>query len=144
MRERYAGVVEEVRGAAGDASVSFVRTSDAGSFRIDGTGAFPGSVAEEAGIRVDDGPPDAPREPESGFVELSGERMSAIDGDLIVTAAYAGEPDQAAELARNPLWETLPAVRAGRVITVQGEIYNGGTYVAAQLLLERLREELSA
>jgi iron complex transport system substrate-binding protein len=69
--------------------------------------------------------------------------MRAIDGDLIVTADYASEEaPQVEELSRNPLWKTLPAVRAGRVVAIPGEIYNGGTYVAAQMLLERLAEEL--
>lgn len=68
--------------------------------------------------------------------------MSTIDGDIIVSAAYAGEQPQVEELATNPLWQELPAVRAGRVITLPGEIYNGGTYVAAHLLLERLAQEL--
>jgi len=141
VRGRYGRVVERLRQVGTDTRVSFVRAADGGSFRIDGTGAFAGSVAAEAGIPVDDGPPGS-RPVDGGFVELSGERMRAIDGDLIVTADYANEPPQVEELSRNPLWRTLPAVRAGRVITVPGEIYNGGTYVAAQLLLERLAEEL--
>lgn len=141
VRERYEEVVGRVRGLRSDRRVSFVRTND-GGFRIDGTSAFAGSVAVEAGIAVADGPPGAEADPESGFVELSGERLAAIDGDIIVSAAYAGERPQVEELARNPLWKTLPAVRAGRVLTIAGEIYNGGTYVAAQLLLERLATEL--
>jgi len=140
--QRYEETVRRVSAMQLPRSVSFVRSSGGGSFRIDGTGAFPGGVAAEAGIEVADGPPKAKPEEGSGFVELSGERMRAIDGDVIVTATYAGEPPQVQELRANPLWKSLPAVRAGRLVGLPGEIYNGGTYVAAQLLLERLVEPL--
>jgi len=141
VRDRYARTVQRLRRQRTGTRVSFVRTADRGSILIDGTSAFAGSVAAEAGIPVDDGPPGS-RPAEGGFVELSGERLREIAGDLIVTADYADEPPHVEELRRNPLWEALPAVRAGRVVTMPGEIYNGGTYVAARLLLERLAEEL--
>lgn len=38
--------------------------------------------------------------------------------------------DSLSELERNPLWSTLPAVKAGRVVQIPGPIYNGGNYYA--------------
>ncbi len=109
VTQRYAEVVERVRAMNLGRSVSFVRSADGGSFRIEGTGAFPGSVADEAGIEVADGPAGAQEEENSGFVELSGERLRAVDGDIIVSAAYAGEAPQVEELATNPTAPAAPS-----------------------------------
>lgn len=141
VRERYQEEVE--RAEATGTVIAFVRDAGDGSFRIDGTGAFAGSVAAEAGYPVDDGgqggePSDA------GFVEFSGERLSVITGDLIVAPGFRplAEGNSVAALERNPLWQGLPAVAAGRVLTVPGAVYNGGTYVAAELLLRAIADFL--
>lgn len=112
-------------------------------FRIDGTGSFPASVMSDAGVSVTEAPEGVGEDSGSGFVEgISEERLDVVTGDVIVVpdwtvAEDAEEPDLAA-FERNPLWERLPAVRAGRVIEVSGVVYNGGNYAAARKLIESI------
>ncbi|MBD8505089.1 iron-siderophore ABC transporter substrate-binding protein [Hoyosella sp. G463] len=130
-------------------TVAFVRPTPDGGLRIDSLPtAFPGSVADQAGIDmlIPDGVGEL--DEGSGFIELSGEFLDVLRGaDLIVVPDYtvtgAAEEDAVTQFASNPLWEELPAVRNGRVAQVPGLVYNGGNYYAAKALLAALVEQLS-
>lgn len=149
VRERYQQVIAGVPEAAKTTTVAFIRPAADGQFRVDSTAeAFPGSVASDAGIpilvpqgvgEVDEG---------SGFVTLSAELLSVLeDADLIVVADWTmmGEEEPGvAVFERNPLWQQLPAVQAGRVLSVPGPIYNGGNYIAAELLLRAIGEAVTS
>lgn len=129
-------------------TVAFIRPDD-GQFRIDSTPeAFPGSVAEDAGIPILDAPDGVGEFDEgSGFVTLSGERLDLVEAaDLIVVPDFRplGEDDSSlAQFERNPLWETLPAVQQGQVLQVPGLVYNGGHHYAAELLLREIEQTLT-
>ncbi len=140
----YQAVIDGLPESLGGEAVAFVRDAGVDAFRIDNLpAAFPGSVAEDAGIptlrpegvgEFDEG---------SGFIEASGENLGALEGaTLIVLADNSFYDPEAADslsvLEQNPLWATLPAVQAGRVIQVPGPVYNGGNYYAATLLLQAL------
>ncbi|GEC26293.1 iron complex transport system substrate-binding protein [Pseudonocardia autotrophica] len=141
VRERYRAALAAVPDAARERSVTFLRGQGDGAFRIDGSGAFGGSVAAEAGLTVRDG---AGRgEPsEHGYIGFSIEELMVADGDLLVVPDRAGGPSSVENLMANPLWERLPAVRAGRVLSLPNAVYNGGTYLGAELLLRELTAAL--
>lgn len=140
VRDRYEALLDDVPAAAPDTEVTFLRGSGPGQFRLDALGGFGGSVAEEAGYAVDVG--DAtPSEAREGQVEYSNERLDVVDGDLLVTTTQEeGGPSSIDELAAGPLWAGIPAVRSGRIVELPQPIYNGGTYVAAELLLQALAD----
>lgn len=140
LESRYEQALAAVPPTAGEVEVSCVRSSADGSFRLDGERAFCGSVAAEAGYAVTAGPPDVMPEEGSGFVELSGERLTAVTGDLIVAQTDSPDVETIDGFTQNPLWETLPAVQSGSVITLPNPIYNNGTYYAATLLLEAIAD----
>jgi len=138
VRNRYAYLLDEVPSSAGDTEVTFLRGSGPGQFRLDALGGFGGSVAAEAGYQVDTG--DAPPEQaQEGVIEYSNERLEVVSGDLLVTTTQAeGGPSSIAELQASALWPNIPAVRNGRIVQLPQAVYNGGTYVAAELLLRAL------
>lgn len=145
VRQRYRDEVVVAPEAASSTRVAFIRAvADGGTFLIDGTGGFAGSVAAEAGYPVDDGPEDESPD-EFGYVTVSQERLGQITADLIVVpdprenaVSFGVEVFQ-----DNPFWDQLPAVQAGQVLALPQSIYNGGTYLAAELLLRALREALT-
>ncbi|MEU6698289.1 ABC transporter substrate-binding protein [Pseudonocardia sp. NPDC046786] len=141
VRERYRSALAAVPDAARGRSVTFLRGQGDGAFRIDGSGAFGGSVAAEAGLTVRDG---AGRgEPsEHGHISFGVEELPVADGDLLVVPDRAGGPSSVGNLMANPLWERLPAVRANRVLPLPNAVYNGGTYLGAELLLRELSAAL--
>lgn len=137
LRERYAEALAAVPPGAADIEVSCARANEDGSFRIDGPRAFCGSVAAEAGFAVTAGPADvAPNE--SGYIEVSGERMAELTGELIVAQTDSPAVETIEGLSGNPLWSQLPAVQARNVVTLPNPVYNNGTYYAATLLLETM------
>lgn len=142
VRQRYREVVAEVRvEVSSSVTVTFLRADDSGNFRIDGAEGFGGSVAEEAGITLSDLPSGG--EEEGGYVAFSLERLAdVVTGDVIVTTTQAEGPSSIEEIEQSPLWERLPAVQAGRIVRLPISIYNGGTYVAAQLLLREIQQAL--
>lgn len=139
VRASYEAALAEVPPEAANVEVACMRADDDGSFRLDGWGAFCGSVAAEAGYPVTAAPGDLTPGP-GGFVEMSGERLPAITGDLIVAQTDAADVDTITGFTQNPLWSTLPAVQSDSVITLPNPIYNNGTYYAAELLLEAINE----
>jgi iron complex transport system substrate-binding protein len=138
VRSRYDAAVAGLRPAAAGIEVAFLRTNADGLFLVDGTGGFAGSVAEEAGFAVTDAPAGVGTLSEAGFVEVSNERLDIVTADVILVPDQRGDIDTIAAFEANPLWASLPAVRAGRVVAVPNPVYNGGTYVAAELLLAAL------
>jgi iron complex transport system substrate-binding protein len=138
VRERYEALLDEVGPDAADTLITFLRGAGPGQFRIDALGGFGGSVAEEAGFGVDVGGV-SPDEATGGAITFSNEQLDVVTGDLIVTTTQAeGGPSNIDELKANPLWENIPAVADANIVELPQPIYNGGTYLAAQLLLEAL------
>ncbi|MEM9746975.1 MAG: helix-turn-helix domain-containing protein [Actinomycetota bacterium] len=135
VRARYEALLDEVPESASDSVVTFIRGRAEGTFRLDALGGFGGSVAEAAGYRLDCGSA-SEDECRAGPVEFSNERLDVVTGDILVTTARrADESSSIQELIDGPLWETIPAVADGRIVELPQPVYNGGTYVAAELLL---------
>lgn len=144
--ENYEKTLSPLREAT-EMSVAFIRMGSEGTFRIEGIDSFPGSVMADAGVPIVEAPEGVGEDGGFGYVEnISGERLTVVESDVIVVpddtvGGFSDVPDLTA-FERNPLWERLPAVRAGRVISVPGSFYNGGTYAAAQALVQAIAESL--
>jgi iron complex transport system substrate-binding protein len=144
----YERMISELPEVVRDTTVAFIRP-DNGQFRIDSTaGAFPGSVAEDAGVLILDAPEGVGEFAEEfGYVTVSGELLDVVsEAGLIVVPdfrAVGDESDSVLQFERNPLWERLPAVREGRVLQVPGLVYNGGNHYAAELLLREIEQALT-
>lgn len=143
VRQRYRELFTEVPPDAAETEVTFLRGAGPGQFRLDVRSGFGGSVADEAGYGVDRGAASEEEELASyGAIEYSNERLGVVDGDLLVTSTQEeGGPSNIEELTAGPLWGAIPAVRDGRVLELPQPVYNGGTYVAAELLLKALIED---
>lgn len=133
VRARYQTVLDLVSSQTGDLEISFIRANPEGTFVVDGTDRFAGSVATEAAFRTTDVPADVP-----DSFEVSPERLDLVTGGLIVLPARRADLDTVAAFEKNPLWASLGAVKAGRVVALPNPVYNGGTYVAAELLLKAI------
>lgn len=138
---RYEGTVDAALDADEEV-ITFIRGSGPGMFRLDVLGGFGGSVAEEAGYAVDTGGATAAEAGES-WIEFSNESLGVVTGTVLVTTTQEdGGPSNIDELTASPLWEQIPAVDEDRVLELPQSIYNGGTYVAAELLLDALADAL--
>lgn len=140
----YQAAIDALPADLARSTVAFVRADADGSFRIDSLPtAFPGSVADDAGIPTLQPDGVGELEEDSGFLQLSGEQLGVLaEADVIVLSddSFYGPdlPDSRSVLEANPLWDTLPAVTADQVLQIPGPIYNGGNYYAAMLLLDAL------
>ncbi len=77
--------------------------------------------------------------PDKSSNEESLERLPEIDADLLVVPVGGGFPPEVfAEIEHSPLWQTIPAVQAGRVEQVDGELWPGLGYLWANALLDDL------
>lgn len=138
--EELAALSEQARSQ----TVAFVRVTPEGGFRIDSLAtAFPGSVADDAGVPTLQPEGVGQFEEGSGFLELSAENLTVLaQADRIVLGDNSfydpSLEDSLSVLQRNPLWAGLPAVQTGQVSQVPGPIYNGGNHASARLLLREL------
>ena len=146
LRNQYQATLDAFPADHAQTEIAFIRPRRGGEFRMDvGAGAFPASVARDAGLPITE-PPKGVEElwtSGSGVYQLSAERMRALESaDVIVfpessTVLDGGKPSRRI-FAQNPLWERLPAVENGRVIPISGLVYNGGSYTAATMLIEAM------
>lgn len=132
-----------------DQTVAFVRAESLTDIRADIlASSFAGSVAREAGIPLLDLSGQVDIDEDSSWVDLSEENLVLLsEADVIVIADLsfydpAIEPTDTV-LSGSPLWNTLPAVEAGRVVMVPGPVYNGGNYQAATALLQAIADAVA-
>jgi iron complex transport system substrate-binding protein len=151
IEEAEAGYEETIRNLPGEvrnSTVAFIRP-DVGQFRIDSLpSAFPGSVAEDAGIPTLEVPEGVGELDEgSGFVTVSDELLDVVAAaDLIVVPDFRSlgeDSDSVSRFERNPLWERLPAVRERKVLQIPGLVYNGGNHYAAEALLREIEDAIT-
>lgn len=77
--------------------------------------------------------------PDDSINEESLERLPEIDADLLIVPVGGGMPaDVFAEIEQSPLWQAIPAVQAGAVEQVDGELWPGLGYLWASALLDDL------
>ncbi|WP_020573548.1 ABC transporter substrate-binding protein [Actinopolymorpha alba] len=111
--------------------------------RMYGPESFVGIVLADVGV----GRPAAQRltgAADRRFVAISPERLTEAGGDIIFVTAYGADAATAQEKTTNGrLWQTLPAVKAGRAHTVPDETWMTGIGVtAANRVLDDLEKYL--
>lgn len=57
---------------------------------------------------------------------LTAEQLDQVTSDVIIVGAFQDQQDVRAQLAMNPLWERLPAVRSGNVHYVDDSLWGSG------------------
>lgn len=134
---------------AGDTSIAFVRyeINGGGTWRLEGAEtSVPGSIMIDAGVNVFEGPDGIGELNATGsFIpNISGELLGLLTADVIVVQDLTqfGQNDPLELFAGNPLWQTLPAVTNGRVVTLPTFVFNGGTYVSAIQTIEQIAAAL--
>ena len=77
--------------------------------------------------------------PDKSSNEESLERLPEIDADLLIVPVGGGMPPEVfADVQKTALWQAIPAVQAGRVEQVDGELWPGLGYLWANALLSDL------
>jgi len=88
-------------------------------------------------------PRQSPGEAVEDVRELSAERLGEVDADVIGLLNYVGEGEAAVRLMeKNPLWERLPAVRAGRVVELSPDASKAagrGSVLSIPFLVDELQ-----
>lgn len=111
--------------------VARVEFYDTGSFSYRGQNEDTAELMRRLGLTVVG--------PDDSINEESLERLPEIDADVIVVPIGGGMPPEVfAEIEQNPLWQSIPAVQAGRVEPVDGELWPGLGYLWANALLDDL------
>lgn len=90
-------------------------------------------MVDELGIELEPGPGSAGTDG-NGRIELSLEELGVLQGDVIVllqATIVEGQDIALATVVESPLWATLPAVRADRVVTLDQLAYPGASGAAA-------------
>lgn len=116
-------------------TVSLIRTTSDRT-RMFGIPSFPGSIAQDAGL---DRP--ASQQFDSTSLDVAAEQIAEVDADWIFYGVQSG----ADPVTANPLWPTLSAVAAQRVIDVDDDLWylNAGP-TAAAAVLEQLMSTIEA
>lgn len=144
---RAAGIGEQFEKAGkGDTEVSIIRFMP-DQVRIYLTG-FPGSVIRDTGLPRPEAQTVADWEASEQLIEISEERIPEMDGDVIfemVSAEHYAQQgsqtvdEQIERWTSTELWQSLSAVRAGNVVTVDESHWNlGGGILAAHAMLDDL------
>lgn len=115
-------------------SVSLVRFMPE-QIRLYAKGSFIGTVLADVGFSRPQS-----QQADKTFVEVSAEQVALADGDVIFVSSY-GPADETAlpSVTGGPVWQTLGAVKAGKVQVVPDDHWMLGIGpVAAQLVLDDL------
>lgn len=129
--ERAGRIAEQIDGR----SIGFIRFFP-GEIRAYQRGSFAGSVLDDVGAHR----PPSQRDTEETFEEISSERVSSADADLLLYSAFGPENDtQLAAVVDSPRWRRLDAVRRGAATRVDDDIWGLGIGIgAAQRVLDDL------
>ncbi|MEV4812015.1 ABC transporter substrate-binding protein [Micromonospora avicenniae] len=144
---QYETRAKEFGAKLGDAAkqkISIVRFRP-GSIRVYGPESFSGIVLGDAGLPRPERQLLANKD-DKRFDEVSPERISEVDGDVIFVTAF-GEKAAAeqAQVTGGSLWKNLSAVKANKVYVVPDEVWMTGIGVgAANKILDDLQKYLTA
>lgn len=64
--------------------------------------------------------------PEEFAIAVPAEKIDTVTSDVVIVSAFGDFDDARTQMATNPLWERLPAVRAGRVHYVDDSLWGAG------------------
>ncbi|WP_315987474.1 iron-siderophore ABC transporter substrate-binding protein [Actinomadura sp. HBU206391] len=142
----YEQRAKELGGGLGDPAklkISLIR------FRPDeirqyGPESFAGIVLNDVGLGRPEGQLLADKS-DKRFATISPERIDEVNGDMIFVSAFGEKAAQEqAKVTAGPLWQKLPAVKAGHAQMVDDEIWMTGIGVtAANKIVDDLRKYLT-
>jgi len=135
------GAIAAARDRLGGAglTVSAVRIRP-DAIRVYNDQVFGGWLLDQLGFAPSSGLPTSAFADGVRQADISLERLGAVDGDVLFVAEDVRlDGEEAAQARRDaqrlPLWERLPAVRAGRVHLVNAQMWEDGTLQGARQLL---------
>lgn len=133
--ERRATALGEKLGA--DQTWSLVRFLP-GQIRLYSDESFPGVILTDIGLSVP-----APAVGQDTFLELSPEQVTKAEADYMYLSTY-GPTDETdrGSVTGGPLWNTIPAVRAGEVHMLEDDLISGIGIQAAEKILLQLEKDL--
>ncbi|MEM9042821.1 MAG: ABC transporter substrate-binding protein [Actinomycetota bacterium] len=112
--------------------ISVVRCFNGQCRYLPGGTSFSGQVLDEVGVAR---PAIQASDPEGrAFVNVSPEQYDLLGGDVIVLFGTDAEAELA-QLRDNPLWNTLEAVQAGRVVEVDATPWFTGNVLAVEFIV---------
>lgn len=118
-------------------SLSIVRFLP-GQIRLYSDQSFTGTILEDIGVTVPE-----PAIGEDTYLELSPEQVTTAQADYLYASTYGPEGDtDRADVVGGPLWQRIPAVKAGEVHELNDDLLSGIGIQAAQQLLEQFDREL--
>lgn len=132
LARHVAGARTVLAGRPGTVSVLQV---DSDGVRVYGPDSFAGSLLREAGATTAPTPPGVSWNAD-GYLGVSRERLAEVAGDTVFLLVRVAEGEDDAEVARDPLWRSLPAVRAGRTVTVDRGTWVHRGYASAARVLD--------
>ena len=134
---QYQARVEAFQQTMGDrlnkTKVSVVRAEADGDIGFRDSASFPGSVLEDIGL-----PRPVSQQSDKVTQHVSLERLDLLDGDVIFVAIDPGAEDSFKGFQNRPLWQTLNAVKNGRVYVVDSGYWLFGNILAANAILDDL------
>jgi iron complex transport system substrate-binding protein len=100
--------------------------------------SFTGVVLADMGLSVPE-----PAVGEDTYLEISPEQVTTAQADYLYVSTYGPETDtDKAEVLGGPLWQRLPAVKAGEVRELNDDLLSGIGIQAAQQILDQFEKEL--
>lgn len=143
--EARAGKVTQALGGrekAAATEVNVVRFVEGADIRIYGRKNYISTILADVGL----GRPAVTDKAEDGFsYDVSPERIDLADADVVFHSTY-GDPDKAKQKQTldSALWKGMKAVRNGKAVQVEDELWIQGIgYTAAKILLEELEANLT-
>ncbi len=132
-KARAKEVGKAVNAKAGSPTVSVVRFLD-GPTRLMQKSSFIGNILSDAGLARP-----ASQDVDAFAAEVGEEQIRQADGDQIFVTSFSGGQDAKERFQRNPLWQQLAGVKAGKVTDVADEIWMTSVSVqGAHLVLDDL------
>lgn len=133
---KIAELKPQVQAAVGDKTVSILNPYAKGLFVFGHNYGRGGEILYgEFGLKA---PAEAQKEAidsGTGWASISLEKLPAFAGDIIFTCPWSGDTTDPKIVYENPLWEGLPAVKAGNVFQLNptADTYNDPVSLEAQL-----------
>ncbi|MBC1222485.1 ABC transporter substrate-binding protein [Nostoc sp. UCD121] len=75
-------------------------------------------------------------------MDISLESINYAEGDVIFLQQHP-QANNYQQITNHPLWLQLNAVKSGKVYEVGGDYWHGGSYIAANLILDDLFKYLA-
>lgn len=128
FREEMAAAADEIGTAELEVSVAAIYPGPNVALFVDGPQAAPLLLTRLGVTLLPTGAAREALDPSNGRAFISEERLDLLSGEpliLLQSTAVEGEPEAIAAMSDDPIWNQLPAIRSGRVVTLDRLGYPG-------------------